>query len=269
MIFGLGKPAFGLFLSFVWLACQANAPVARADEDVTLYLNQLPHRLVFGSGHQYDGFLAELLAEIGFKVSPQPGPLVRSKTRFLQDTNSCLFPTNIRALRVGKKAETLLPSEQVDVVSLRLYTRGKRPGNVEIGDFAPERVGYIRGSGAVQPLGSNADRFLPIDSEEQLIRMLELNRIDAFLGHHPDTALALEELSKPDALHVSPLPVKNLRFRVTFICHDNEAGRRFIAAVNPLILKMRLDGRLRTILGPHAEFRFSGEPQDEDRPLTE
>ncbi|WP_422378511.1 hypothetical protein [Roseibium sp.] len=268
MIFGLGKAGFGLFLSFVWLACPATVPTARAAEDVTLYLNQLPHRLVPGTGQQYDGFLKELMQDIAVRVSLKPGPLVRSKTNFLQDPSSCLFPTNIRALRIGSKADTLLSSEQVDVVSLRLYTRSKRPGNIEIGDFAPERVGYIRGSGAVQPLGPNADRFLAIDSEEQLIRMLELNRIDAFLGHHPDTALALEELNKPDALHVSPLPVKKLRFKVTFICHDTETGRQFISAVNPLILKMRLDGRMRAILGPHAEFRFSEETQD-DRPLTE
>jgi len=171
-------------------------------------------------------------------------------------------------MRIGKLAETLLRSEQVDVVSLRLYTRKKRPDGVEIGDFAPERVGYIRGSGAVQPLGPNAERFVPIASEEQLIRMLELNRIDAFLGHHPDTALALEDLNKPDALHVSPLPVKNLRFKVTFICHDNAIGRRFVAAVNPLILKMRLDGRLRAILGKHAEFRLNDAPAPSG-PLTE
>lgn len=268
MIFGLGKAGFGLFLSFVWLACLATVSTARAADEVTLYLNQLPHRLVPGSGRQYDGFLKELMQDIAFEVSPKPGPLVRSKTRFLKDPSSCLFPTNIRALRIGSRADTLLPSEQVDVVSLRLYTRIERPGEVEIGDFAPERVGYIRGSGAVQPLGPNADRFLAIDSEQQLIRMLELNRIDAFLGHHPDTALALDELNKPDALHVSPLPVKNLRFKVTFICHDTEAGRTFIESVNPLILKMRLDGRLRAILGPHAEFGLS-ESVQEDRPLTE
>ena len=268
MILGLGKSAVGLLLSVVWLAGPAIAPPARAADDITLYLNQLPHRLVAGSGQQYDRFLTELLDEINLAVKASHGPLVRSKTNFLQDPGSCLFPTNIRALRVGKKADTLLPSEQVDVVSLRLYTRRQRQGEVEIGDFAPERVGYIRGSGAIQPLGPNAARFMPIDSEEQLIRMLELNRIDAFLGHHPDTALALEELNKPDALHVSPLPVKNLRFKVTFICHDNEAGRRFVSAVNPVILQMRLDGRLRTILGKHAEFRFSDEPQ-ETGPLTE
>jgi len=268
MICDLAKSRLWLLLTLLWFGGQASLPAASADEAVTLYLNQLPHRLVAGSGKQYDRFLAELLQEFPATVALRHGPLVRSKTRFLKDPQGCLFPTNIRALRVGKRAGTLLSAEQVDVVSLRLYTRKQRPAGHEINDFAPERVGYIRGSGAIQPLGPTAERFVPIDSEEQLIRMLELNRIDAFLGHHPDTALALDDLNKPDLLHVSPLPVRNLRFKVTFICHDNEVGRRFVEAVNPQIVQMRLDGRLRQFLCKHAEFRFSKEAQTTG-PLTE
>ncbi|MCK7612482.1 hypothetical protein [Roseibium sediminicola] len=265
---GTVRHAF-LLLSAVWLASPLNGPAAFAADDITLYLNQLPHRLMQGSGKQYDLFLEEILADSPMKISLEPAPLTRSKTSFLGDEKSCLFPTNLRAMRVSDDvANRLVTSEQVDIVSLRLYTAGKASPDARIADFEPERVGYIRGSGAIHALGKNADRFVPIESEEQLIRMVELGRIDAFVGHHPDTALALDQLNMPDALHVSPLNFMNLRFPVTFICHDNAVGHRFLNAVNPRILDMRLNGRLREILGPHAEFRLSEEPKDPG-PFTE
>lgn len=268
MMSGAARHVFLLLFSAAWFAGPLNGPAAFAEDDITLYLNRLPHRLTETSGRQYDLFLSELLAQIPLKISFQAAPLARSKTSFLGDPRSCLFPTNLRALNVGETAKSLVTSEQVDIVSLRLYTAGKTSPDTRLADFEPERVGYIRGSGAVHVLGKNAGRFVAIESEEQLIRMIELDRIDAFLGHHPDTALALDELNKPDALHVSPLNFMNLRFPITFICHDNALGHRFLDAVNPRIQKMRLSGRLRAVLGPHAEFRLSDEQLDPG-PLTE
>lgn len=251
-------------LAFLLLSCLvwSGACVAADADEVTLYLNRLPHRLTETSGKQYDLFLAELLRGHPMTISFQAGPLARSKTSFLGDPGSCLFPTNLRALNVGETAKTLKTSEQVDIVSLRLYTAGKTAPDARLADFQPERVGYIRGSGAVHVLGKSSDRYVPIESEQQLIRMIELGRIDAFLGHHPDTALAMDQLEKPGALHVSPLNFMNLRFPVTFICHDNALGRRFLETVNPVIVRMRQTGALQKMLGPHAEFELSEVPQD-------
>jgi ABC-type amino acid transport substrate-binding protein len=256
------KNGFLFLLICVWLAGPAAVASVRAADDITLYLNRLPHRLTQTSGAQYDLFLSEVLRDSPFRISMQAGPLARSKTSFLGDPNSCLFPTNIRALNIGDAAASLVTSSQVDVVSLRLYTAGKSSPDARLADFEPERVGYIRGSGAVIVLGKNADRFMPIESEKQLIRMIELGRIDAFLGHHPDTALAMDQLDKPNALHVSPLNLRNLRFPITFICHDNALGNRFLESVNPRIETMHRNGRLEAILGPHAEFRLTDQPQD-------
>ncbi|MHA7776230.1 hypothetical protein [Roseibium sp. M-1] len=267
MIRSLAK-IFLLLLFLVAGLVGPRTPDARAVENFTLYLNELPHRLIDGSGIQYDLFLKEILDQLPFGVSLRYGPLARSKTNFLGDPQSCLFPTNIRALNVGDRASELETSVQVDVVSLRLYTADSHPYEAQLDSFAPERVGYIRGSGAVYVLGADSGKFLAIDSEEQLIRMIQLGRLDAFLGHHPDTALALDQLGKPGLLHVSPLAFKNLRFAITFICHDNETGHRFLEVVNPRVLKMRLSGRLREILGPHAEFRLSEDPVEDEGPLV-
>ncbi|WP_428646461.1 hypothetical protein [Roseibium sp.] len=256
-----------LLFALVCLMVPQNIPFAHAGDGITLYLNLLPHRLTRNSGKQYDLFLQELLQDSGLKVDLRPGPMGRSKTDFLHDPGSCLFPTNLRALNVGELGNQLESSVRVDVVSLRLYTAKEKTAGAKLSDFDPARVGYIRGSGAIYALGGDRDRFVPIDTEAQLIQMLELDRIDAFLGHHPDTALAIHQLGKPDALHVSPLNFENLRFPVSFVCHKTAVNRHFLETINPSIEQMHADGRMRTIFGPHAEFNLSDEPQD-DGPLV-
>lgn len=222
-------------------------------DQTTLYLNYLPHRLTETSGQQYDRLLGELFDKKDATVSRKAVPLARGKALFLPNPDACLFPTNILALRIDQNAYRLLVSDTVDIVSLRLYTAKSSTSFASVTDFDPRRVGFISGSGAIQSL-PNSDQFVSIPSEKQLIAMLELGRLDAFLGHHPDTALALDQLGKPDALHVSPITIKNLRFPVTFICHDNATGRTFISEINKRIAEIQKSGRMREILGIHADL---------------
>jgi len=246
-----------------WLVFPLSGSKVLAAEDVRLHLSYLPQRLTETSGSQYDLFLEEVLdGEAGVGIERLVAPLKRTTALFKADTGSCVFPANIIALDMGDRASLVMALETVDVVSLRLYTARPDKAGADLDAFEPERVGYIRGSGAIHLLGPNADRFLAINSEEQLITMLELGRLDAFLGHHPDTALALDRLGKPQALHASPKAFRNLRFPVSFICHDNETGHLFRAAIDPRIREMRESGRLREILGPHAVVHPADEPGD-------
>ncbi len=253
MVFG--KLTFPAFLSVCIAACIVFSLSAKAGQfdQTTLYLNYLPHRLTETSGQQYDRLLEELIGDDDRAVFRQAVPLARGKALFLPNPDACLFPTNILALRIDQNAYKLLVSETVDIVSLRLYTARSSTSFASVTDFDPRRVGFISGSGAIQSL-PNSDQFVAIPSEKQLIAMLELGRLDAFLGHHPDTALALDHLGKPDALHVSPITIKNLRFPVTFICHDTAVGRTFISEINKRIAAVHKSGRLRDILGPHADL---------------
>ena len=230
-----------------------------AAENIRLHLNFLPHRLTEKSGTQYDLFLKEVFAGSGLRIISHTVPIGRSRKLFLKDAQSCLFPSNIRALEPEDAKFDVITSTPIDVVSLRLYTIKKTQAGANLRDFSPNRVGYILGSGAIHILGDNADRYVPISSEEGLIKMLELGRLDAFLGHHPDTALALEDMNKPSALHVSPVMIANMRFPITFICHNNETGKALLDYVNPKIEEMRVSGRLREILGPHAEIATPGD----------
>jgi len=231
-----------------------------AAEKIRLHISYLPQRLTEDSRRQYDLLLDELLTGADVEIERLMAPLKRTTALFKSDPESCVFPANIVALNMGDKASGVMALETVDVVSLRLYTTQKNKAGADLNDFAPERVGYIRGSGAIHLLGPNAEKFLAINSEEQLITMLELGRLDAFLGHHPDTALALDKLGKPHALHASPAAFRDLRFPVSVICHDNRIGRLVRDALNPRIQAMHQSGRLREILGPHAEFPTPEEP---------
>ena len=236
-----------------WLAVVAGKPSVLASDEIRLHLSYLPHRLTEDASRQYARLVEELLAGVGLQVDRKMAPLKRTTALFKADPGSCVFPANIVALDMGDRASDVIALETVDIVSVRLYTARANKVVARLEDFAPERVGYIRGSGALHLLGPNADRFLAINSEEQLISMLELGRLDAFLGHHPDTALALDDLGKPGALHASPIAFQDLQFKVSFICHDNRLGNLFLEALNPRIRDMRRSGRLKEILGPHAE----------------
>lgn len=252
--------ALSFLTCVIWLVSPFFLPSVRAGEPVRLHLSYLPQRLTETSGGQYDLLVDELLDGSGTDVVRLVAPLKRTTALFKSDPGSCVFPANIVALNMGDRASEVMALETVDIVSIRLHTTLKHEAGSDLDAFEPERVGYIRGSGALHLLGPNADRFLAINSEEQLITMLELGRLDAFLGHHPDTALALDRLGSPDALHASPTAFRGLRFPVSFICHDNGTGHRFASAINPRIRTLRDSGRLRDILGPHAEFRSPDEP---------
>lgn len=257
-----------LSLFVLGLACLLGKTPADASDSLTLYMYYLPHRLTEDSGRQYDRFLEVLFDRTGLAIERKSAPLLRASNLFRQDQQSCIFPSNIRALKLDSVASRFGTSDTVDIVSLRLYTAKRQATAAALADFRPERVGYIRGSGAVHFLGENSDQYVPIASEEQLIRMLELDRIDAFLGHHPDTALALEDLDRPDALHVSPVAPDTLRFPITFVCHDSAVSRAFLKTVNSEIARMHASGVTRDIFGKHAEFEQPDE-HTEEVPLTE
>jgi ABC-type amino acid transport substrate-binding protein len=235
---------------------------AQQPDTVKLYLNYLPHRLTETSGKQYDLLLDVALSGKLAQVPRGAAPLNRARALFLGDTGSCLFPTNIMGLDAGDQTATLIASHPVDIVSLRVYTTTNGASFTSLSDFDPYRVGYIEGSGSIHGL-ADAEKFYPIPSEEQLIEMLSLGRLDAFLGHHPDTALALEELGKPDALRVSPITLHNIRLPISFVCHDNEQGRAFVAAINIRISDLQKSGQIRSILGPHAELAAEAADRDE------
>ncbi|WP_283404611.1 hypothetical protein [Roseibium denhamense] len=250
------KTASRCAIAFLAIALKLAGIGVTSAAETSLHLIYLPHRLTETSNRQYDLLLDRIFADPELRAAREASPMKRALTLFLSDPGSCIFPISVKALYAVAEPDAIVSSELVDIVSLRLYTPTADTGRAftSVDDFDPRRVGYIAGSGTVQGLGPKHELFIPIPSEEQLIKMLELGRLDAFLGHHPDTALALDDLNRPDLLRVSPITVSDVRFPISFVCHDTADGRHFIDDVNARIEQLHGAGDIRRILGPHADL---------------
>lgn len=246
----------GFLILGLGISLNAGVSTSGSGDGVTFYLNLLPHRQTGQSLEQYDGVREHVLKGIADEVTLKFAPIKRSRKSFLSNSNSCLFPTNQRAIEAGLNNSKLnfVSSLPFDIVSFRLYTANKSLKHSSVDDFKASRIGYIRGTAALALLSKNASNFIPVSSEKQLIKMLELNRFDAFLGHHPDTDLALDSFNKTGSLFASPTALKGLRFPISIVCHKTEKLEEMINQLNPIIIDMHKTGLLREILGNHADL---------------
>ncbi len=227
---------------------------AEEAKPITLYLNLLPHRLTGDSELQYDLLLSEILPKITSDVVIERKPLLRAAHNFVRNEKSCLFPTNPSALKNQMQIESvpLTLSFPIDIVSLRLYVRHDFPEPVIFENIAANRIGFIQGSVVPKMFGARGNSFKAIETESLLLRMLDTKRIDAFVGHHPDTVLAIDQFSSSEIKVISlggqfELPIH-------FICHERKAAEILIGEVNERILALHNSGRLLEILGPHADI---------------
>ena len=246
-------PVVYILALFVWIDL---VPHAASTEQMTLYLNLLPHRLTGSSGRQYDLLLLEILDKIDQKPTLKAGPLIRTGYDFKNNSNACIFPSSPHPLQQRFKSETfkLLISVPLETVSLRLYLRKGVDPSTTLQDLNPQRVGHILGSVAVKLNIESENQFKTIASEDQMIRMLELGRLDAFIGHHPDTVIAFDKMGKSDSMFVGSDFAKKFEFLVHFVCKETPQTALFLKGVNRVLLEMHRNGRIREILGPHAQI---------------
>jgi len=248
----------GLTLAFLiamgsWWAI---APTAFANAQMTLYLNLLPHRLTGDSSRQFDLLIDEILARQGQVIAVKAGPLVRTGSAFKEDPNACVFPASLYTLRSHFNIEnlTLITSKPVEVISLRLYLKKGSDPSTTLDDLRPQRVGHLLGSVAASLNRGGEESFKKIATESQLIMMLERGRLDAFIGHHPDTSIALEDLGQSDSMFVASDLGEKFEFTIHFVCKKTPQTVLFLKGVNEDLQKMYHTGRLREILGPYSRF---------------
>lgn len=223
-------------------------------EKINLIINYLPHRSTGNSGLQYDQLLNEVLEGENFDVTRIVAPLGRAGKLFTADLNACHYPTGRRKLTDDNISDRYIGSNPIDYFSLRLYTGMSSKNYTSVDELKTGVFGYIAGSGAVRRIPELSKSWVPIKSEEQLIHMLELNRLDGFIGHHPDTVLALEKLGSAGLVKLSDLTFGQSRVSVHVICHNNAIGKQFIDMFNRRLNEMYQAGRLKEILGVHAEL---------------
>ncbi len=247
-------------IGFLGLSSQAIADarsyeidISQKSDEISVYVNRLPFRSTGESGRQYDLLMDELFSESSFRISRVVAPLSRASILFLADKKSCLFPTGTRRLDKRETAHLFFGSDPVDYFSLKFYTpkENSRKYNF-LEDLRNANVGYIAGSGAIRTLGDVAENWIPVESENQLIAMSALGRLDGFIGHYPDTQIAIERLGSQNQLHVTPLLYDKVPETAIFLCHATEAGEKFIAEMNMFLKSLSKTGRLKQILGQYA-----------------
>ncbi len=225
---------------------------------INLVINYLPYRSTGNSGLQYDLLLDEILTGENIKVTRDTAPLGRARMLFESDLTSCHYPTSVRRLQNKKTAHLYVGSDPIDFFSLRLYTAQGSKTYTSVDDLKQGVFGYIAGSGFVRSIPELAKYWVPISAEKQLISMIELKRLDGFIGHHPDTAIALDTLGRTELLQVSDLKIGDSRTEAITLCHNTQEGRQFIDLFNRRLADLRSSGRLKEILGIHAELSSDG-----------
>ncbi|WP_422376693.1 hypothetical protein [Roseibium sp.] len=222
-------------------------------DEIYVFVNHLPFRATGESGRQYDLLMDELFAKSSFRVSRVVAPLSRAGTLFKARKKSCLFPTGSSRLDNPETAHHYVGSKAVDYFSLRLYApRQSTEEFYFLESLRNRNIGYIAGSGAIRTLGDVAAGWTPVESESQLVAMIKLGRLDGFVGHYPDTQIAIEKLDAAHLVNVKPLLYGKAPETAIFLCHANEVGAKFIAEMNELLDGLRRQGRLKEILGQFA-----------------
>lgn len=245
-----------IYFSVFFLLCVIPSHSAQAEKPtLTIYAIELVYRLSGNGASQYNALLNAFNSG-GMEFETVVRPLSRSQLNFERDNKSCIFPATINALLANNKTfseANLLSSTPIDRVSVRILTQPDTPPVTKLDELTGKTIAVING---LNPnlLFQGLDVTVEYSAnEETRVKMLNAKRIDAALGFVPDIMLAAEALNMP-----LPKYDPNLSFvsgeGVAVICHDSKDARSFISNANEIIDKLKRNGELRQILGPHADI---------------
>jgi hypothetical protein len=240
------------------LALMTASP-SSAEQPIKMYFHQLKWRLDFSDDKPYNHLAKEVLKGIEDRFDIQISPLSRSEKDWLSGQRACSYPSNIRAVERFDPEAKLIASIPLDVVSVRAYMPPGAPEITSLADLEQKQVAFVRGSVAetlLEPV--NVDP-MTVASDEQLIGMLRRGRLDAFLGYHPDTAIALDEYGGAEFLQASSFSPPKMRFPVGVVCYHFDGVEPLIRRINQNTCNLHRTGRIREILGPHAEMPSDAE----------
>ncbi len=231
-----------------------NAQESNGQSTVILSGVSLELRLQEGGKTQYNELLHEM-RKAGLKFDLSIAPLSRI-IRDAGDHKGCFFPTSIAGLKYTApqhKEFSLIESEPVDYISLRVFTRSDEEKVTSVSELSGKKVALW--------LGYDPDTFLKgVDAiveetptEKVRVKMLAAGRIDAVIGFTPDVMLAAERLNLPIPHYDESLAL----FRdvnASAVCHDTEKNHAFIKRFNDILAHFKESGKLRKILGSHAKI---------------
>lgn len=183
-------------------------------------------------------------------------PFKRQLLEFHHNPDSCLFPGAISVLKQGMISEDtpLIEGVGIDYVGLTVLTTSSNKPISKIEELHGKRVGIWNGL-KLDHLNQHFDKMTLslAKDEDQLIRLLNANRVDAILAFFPDILLTAERLKLK-------LPIYDKDFWIlpkapaTLVCHDTKRNREIILRYNNAINHMRENKQLNKILGPLVEI---------------
>ena len=183
-------------------------------------------------------------------------PFKRQLLEFHYNPDSCLFPGAISVLKQGmiSKDFSLIEGAGVDYVGLTALTRASSKPITKLEDLHGKRVGMWNGI-QLDHLSTHFKKMTitTVKNEDQLIQLLNAERVDAILAFFPDILLTASRLNLD-------LPIYDGRFWIlpkvpaTMVCHDTNANRQLIDKFNHAINTLRSNKKLEEILGPLVEI---------------
>lgn len=204
-----------------------------------------------GSGH-YAELVRTVLAEAGYNDQLITVPVKRSLRYFETLDELCMVPLSkfgLSHMYPNTDPNSLIQGVPIDYITGHLVTR---PGAEPIRDMQ-----LIEGKAVASWSGVNVDVLLPdsnftllqSETEASAIRMLMTGRVDIIWGWVPDTFILFEEmgLGKPSLALDKPI----FESSAHFVCKKTRRSEKLMPRLDAVIERMRNDGRLKKILGPH------------------
>lgn len=229
---------------------------AEEQKPIEIYTYLLKDRLSATGNLPYNKILNHLFADLQAEVRLIPAPIRRSQRNFKNNRHSCVFPTATEALKLVHTADlghkNFVQSAPFDYVSIRLFTLNTLPKITNLDQLKDKTVGHLLGSIGKRMLKGVETTINSVSDEEKMVRLLNHNRIDVLMGHHPDTPMAIDRLGSAP-VHYDP-NITIYRTSTHIVCHDFKGGADLLARINPRIEELRHSGKLQDWLGPHAEI---------------
>lgn len=233
------------------------APV-QADDRAQLYSFLLKDRLDAKGTLHYNKVLTYILQDVNADLGVRVVPIARAVKSFFEEEKACIFPTSFNLLRFGQSPDIqkipFIQTFPLDTISVGLYSRKEDKALISKKDVDGKVIGHLMGTVGRQMLSDVNAIVRSVPNEEMLVRLLEHGRVDAYVGHHPDTALAMDRLGVK-TINYEPDVVLH-KTSVHIVCRDFLNVQAMVDKINIRILELHKSGRLQEMLGPFAEIHF-------------
>ncbi len=241
---------------FCFLLTLLSMHSAHSDAPIFIHGYELEFRLVKGGTTQYNA-LFDTLKKEGLNFELKISPVRRTLREFKPETNtSCIFPVSTDVLiRTDPdfKNSNLITSDAVDIVSLRVFTRTGAKVISDLQQLHGKKIAIWSGLNPDTLLSGIDAHIETTHSELNRVKMLDAKRIDVIFGFMPDVILAAEQLNLPFPIYDKSFALLNNE-NTSLVCKKTPENENFIMQFNQTIRKLKSNGELKRILGPHAEL---------------